>query len=87
RFIQLRLAEHKHQLVVTENGVYYDDSVSRCEYDWDAFLAYNENDSHSVLWINRWLGICIPNRAFENDDDMIAYKKLAFEKTDGKTLP
>ncbi len=87
RFNQLRLAEYKNQLIVTENVVCYDDGVSRCEYDWEAFLAYNENGSHSALWINRWLGICIPNRAFESNDDMIAYKKLASEKTAGKTLP
>lgn len=86
RFSQLRLGEHENQLVISEAGVSYDAVTCRSEFDWDMFRTYSENDSHSVLWINRWQGICIPKRAFANDADLAAFEELARAKTAGKTL-
>ncbi len=86
RFSQLRLGEHENQLVISDAGVSFDAVISKSEFDWDMFRTYSENDSLSVLWINRWQGICIPKRAFANDADLTAFEELARAKTAGKTL-
>ena len=86
RFRQLRLGEHENKLVISDAGIAYDAVTCKSEMDWDMFQAHNENDSHAVLWINRWQGICIPKRAFVNDTDLKTFRHLAHTKISGKTF-